>query len=167
MPTIPTGLTPGSPSSPGPTVASTSVALSWTASIGATSYGVFVKDLSTNTLVVDTTTNTNSYTASLSANKPYAWNLNACNGGGCSGYSTVFYFQTPGGVPAIPTGLTPGSSSSPGPTMASASVALSWTASIGATSYGVFVKDLSTNVLVVDTTSNTNSYTASLSPNKP
>src|SRR5947209_8638884 len=95
VPPTPTNTSPGSTSSPGPTTASSSVTLSWSASSGATYYGLGVRDLSTNLLVVDTNVTGTSYTASLSAGKPYRWNVNACNSAGCSGFTTVLYFQTP------------------------------------------------------------------------
>src|SRR6185503_12286251 len=37
----------------------------------------------------------------LSAGKPYRWNVNACNSAGCSGFTTVLYFQTPAIGPTI------------------------------------------------------------------
>src|SRR6476659_1160613 len=125
--------------------------------------------MSSNVLVVDTNTSSTSYTANLSASKPYRWNVNACNSAGCSNFTTVLYFQTPGtiSIPPTPTNPSPGSTSSPGPTMSSTSVTLSWSASSGATYYGVGVRDMSTNVLVVDTNSYSTSYVANLSANKP
>src|SRR4051812_37750830 len=78
-PPIPTNPSPGSLTSPGPTTASTSVTLSWSASSGATSYGVAVRDIASGLLVVDTTVGGLSYPASLSAGKQYRWNVNACN----------------------------------------------------------------------------------------
>jgi len=94
-PPIPTNPTPGSTISPGPTTSSSTVTLIWSASVGATSYGVSVRDIAANALVVSTTTTTTSYTASLSVGKQYRWNVNACNSAGCSSYTTVLYFQTP------------------------------------------------------------------------
>src|SRR5205807_1162174 len=126
--------------------------------------------MSTNALVVDTNTGSTSYTANLSAGKPYRWNVDACNSAGCSGFTTVLYFQTPGGVlpiPETPTNPSPGSTSSPGPTTGSSSVTLSWSASSGATTYGVGVRDMSTNPLAFATNIRTTLYTANLSAGKP
>src|SRR3989304_3315638 len=83
-PPPPTNPSPGSTSSPGPTTSSTTVTLSWSASSGATSYGLGVRDVASGQLVVDTNVNGTSYTASLSAGKQYRWNVNACNSAGCS-----------------------------------------------------------------------------------
>src|SRR5205807_679229 len=96
VPATPGSPSPGTTSSPGPTTGSSSVTLSWGASSGATYYGVGVRDIATNVLVVDTNAGGTSYTASLSAGKQYRWNVNACNTGGCSSFTTLLYFQTPG-----------------------------------------------------------------------
>jgi hypothetical protein len=72
------------------------VTLSWSASPGATSYGVAVRDVVTNTLVVDTTTTSTSYTATnLEAGKTYRWNVAALSSAGSSAYTVPLYFQTP------------------------------------------------------------------------
>jgi uncharacterized protein (TIGR03437 family) len=170
IPATPTNPTPGSTSSPGPTTSGSSVTMSWSASSGATSYGLGVRDVASGSLVVDTNvTSGTSYTASLSAGKQYRWNVNACNSAGCSSYTTVLYFQTPGAVtsPAMPSNPTPGSTIGPGPTAPSSSVTMTWGASSGATSYGLGVVDIAGGSLAVNTsvTSGT-SYTASLSAGK-
>jgi hypothetical protein len=95
-PATPTSPSPGSSSSPGPTLGSTSITLSWNASSGATYYDVGVRDVGTGQLVVDTTTSSTSYAASLSAGKQYRWNVAACNSSGCSSFTTALYFQTTG-----------------------------------------------------------------------
>lgn len=96
VPATPTNPSPGSTTSPGPTTASTTVTLSWSASSGATYYGLAVRDMATGTLVVDTNVSATSYTATLSAGKQYRWNVSACNSAGCSSYTTALYFQIPG-----------------------------------------------------------------------
>ena len=95
IPLKPTNPNPGSTSGPGPTVASTTVTLNWTASSGTTYYSLGVRDVGNATLAVDTTASTNSYTVTLSSGKQYRWNVNACNAAGCSSYTDVLYFQTP------------------------------------------------------------------------
>src|SRR5207245_1265028 len=94
--------------SPGPTTASSDVVLSWTASSGATSHGLGVRDIGTGILVVNTTvTSGTSYTANLSAGTQYRWNVDACKTSGCSGFTAVLYFQTPAGVPGgVPAAFT-------------------------------------------------------------
>src|ERR1051325_5132708 len=119
-PTPPATPNPGSGSSPGPTLTSP-VNLSWSASSGATSYGVGVRDLASGNLVVDTNTSNTSYSASLPAGS-YRWNVNACNSSGCSSFTTPLYFTIgtpPPPVPNTPANPNPGSGSSPGPTLTS------------------------------------------------
>jgi hypothetical protein len=60
-----------------------------------TYYSFGVRDLTTNVLVVDTTTSGTSYMAALSPGRPYRWNVAACNATGCSSYTTPLYFKTP------------------------------------------------------------------------
>src|SRR6185369_16713137 len=165
IPAMPSNLGPGSTSSPGPTMGSTTVTLSWSGSSGATTYSLGVRDMISNQLVVDTSTSGTSYTVSLSSGGQYRWNVAACNTAGCSSFTTPLYFQTPGGVtiPAMPTNPSPGSTGSPGPTMGSTTVTLSWSGSSGATTYSLGVRDMISNQLVVDTSTSGTSYTVSLS----
>lgn len=166
IPAMPASPNPGSTSSPGPLQASASVTLSWGSSSSATSYSLGVRDMTTNQLVVDTTTSSTSYTANLSPGKSYRWNVAACNSAGCSSYTTPLYFQTPSTIPAMPTNTSPGSLSSPGPLQSSTTVQLSWSAVSGATTYSFGVRDMITNQLVVDTTTSSSTYTVFLSPGK-
>ena len=94
-PAMPSGTSPGTVASPGPVQASSSVKMQWGAVSNATYYGVAVRDLATNVLVVNTTTTSASYTTSLEAGKPYRWNVAACNASGCSSSTTALYLQTP------------------------------------------------------------------------
>jgi len=170
VPAMPSNVSPGSTTSPGPTQSSSTVTISWSASSGATSYSFGIRDMGTNQLVVDVTNHSStSYTANLSAGKQYRWNVSACNSAGCSSYTSQLYFQTPAAVttPATPANPSPGSSSSPGPTTSSRTVTISWSASTGATSYSFGIRDIATNQLVVDVTNHTStSHTASLTAGK-
>ncbi|MCX6981422.1 MAG: peptidoglycan DD-metalloendopeptidase family protein, partial [Verrucomicrobia bacterium] len=89
--------------------------MSWSASTGATSYGIGVRDMVTSVLVVDTNTSSTSYTASgLTPGRTYRWNVNAANSAGGSAYTTPLYFTTPTTQPVLsvsPTSATPSSSS--------------------------------------------------------
>ncbi|MBZ0089032.1 MAG: hypothetical protein K8H90_01505, partial [Thermoanaerobaculia bacterium] len=165
-PAVPGNPTPGSTSSPGPTMSSTTVALDWSSSSGATYYDLGVRDMATNQLVVDTQVSSSAYTANLSPGKPYRWNVAACNASGCSAFTSYRYFQTPAAVPGVPGSPTPGTTSSPGPTLSSTSVALDWSSSSGATYYDLGVRDTATNQLVVDTQVTSSAYTANLSAGK-
>lgn len=164
-PSTPGGTDPGSASSPGPALGSTTVTLSWNGVSGASYYDVGVRDMDTNSLVLDTTTGSTHYTTTLNASGRYRWNVAACNSAGCSSYSTPLYFRTPGGsssTPSVPSGGDPGSSSSPGPMLGSATVTLSWTGVSGASYYDVGVRDMDTNTLVLDTTTGSTHYTTTL-----
>ena len=115
---------------------STTVTMSWSASSGATYYKVGVVDISTDTMVVSTAPTTTNYTATLTAGKTYRWNVAADNTAGQSAYTTVVYFPTPPPlIPAMPTGTSPGTTSSPGPMTSSTTVTISSGESSGATYY--------------------------------
>jgi hypothetical protein len=165
IPATPNNPSPGATASPGPMQTGTSVTLNWTASTGATSYDIGVRDLATNNLVVSTTTTSTSYTTNLAAGGSYRWNVAAMNTAGESQFTTALYFQIPAAItiPVTPSNPLPGSTTSPGPVQSGVSVTLSWSASSGATSYDIGVRDLATNNLVVNTTTTSTSYTASLS----
>jgi hypothetical protein len=163
-PVMPTSSSPGSISSPGPVQPSSTVTLSWSASGGATYYDLGVRDMSSGTLVVDTTTPGTSYTVTLTAGKTYRWNVAAANSTGESSFTTALYFQTPTplNIPATPTIPSPGSISTPGPVQPGSTVTLSWNASSGATYYDLGVRDMTSGTLVVDTTTTATSYTVTL-----
>ena len=96
----PTLVSPGTTSSPGSTIATTTPTLTWNAVPGATNYGVYVKDVNSGVLVVDVNcaTSGTSYTVSgLSNGGQYKWNIEAtvgCGGTCVSNYSSVLYFNT-------------------------------------------------------------------------
>jgi hypothetical protein len=100
-PATPTNPSPGSVSSPGPVLSSSTVTFSWDASTGATYYDLGVVDVATGSLVVATYTSSPTYTATLTAGKTYRWNVAAGNSSGESNFTSVRYFQTP--TVAVPT----------------------------------------------------------------
>jgi fibronectin type 3 domain-containing protein len=117
----PTGLTA--------TAGNTQVALSWTASSGATSYNVKRSTVSGSGYVTVASPMTASYTnTALTNGTTYYYVVSAVNSVGESANSAQIS-ATPNTVPVPPTGLTA--------TTGNAQVALSWTASSGATSYNV------------------------------
>ena len=69
--------------------------LSWSASSGATSYNVEVRNASTGSVVATYSPTTTSQVASLSFQTPYRWTVKACNANGCSTATSSRYFQTP------------------------------------------------------------------------
>ena len=121
-----------------------------------------MKDVATGIFVEDSVVSTTSFTTShLVAGKAYVWNVDACFGTACSAFAPALYFQTPAGsAPPVPTNLSPGSSTSPGPTTSSVTVALSWSGTSGAT-YEVAVKDVATGIFVEDSVVSTTSFTTS------
>jgi hypothetical protein len=88
-PATPGSPTPGTIAAPGPVQPAASVTLGWGAVTGATYYDLGVRDLTTDILVVDTTTTGTSFLASLAANRPYRWNVAACNATGCSTFTNA------------------------------------------------------------------------------
>ena len=166
-PPTPAKPTPGSRNSPGPTLSSSTVTLEWSSSRGATYYDLGVRDLSTDVLVVKTRVSSPSYTATLTGGRPYRWSVAACNASGCSSFTARRYFITPERAPATPRSPTPGSTSSPGPTLSSSTVALDWSLVSGAAYYDLAVRDLSTHELVVDTRVRGSTYTATLAEGRP
>jgi hypothetical protein len=122
----------------GTTGVSTSPALNWNASTGATSYQLQV---STNSSFSSTVVNQSGITGTsygvtgLTNGTTYYWRVNATNAGGTSAYSTSWSFTTSGGgggnPPAAPTLSSPVN----GATGISTTPTLNWNASTGATSY--------------------------------
>ncbi len=96
----PTLISPGTSSSPGTTITTTTPTLSWNAVAGATNYGVYIRDMSSNTLVLDNNcaTSGTSYTVPsgiLSSGGSYRWNMQAnVSCGNCvSNNASPYYFQ--------------------------------------------------------------------------
>lgn len=125
VPTAPTGLTATANSS-------SSINLVWTGSSSATSFNVL---RSTTTggpySILSAGLLTRAFTdTGLTPNTTYYYVVEGVNGNGTSGDSSEAQATTQSGVPAAPTGLTATASSS-------SQIALSWSASTGATSYTV------------------------------
>jgi len=123
---------PPAPTGLGATAGNGQVALSWTASSGATSYNVYRGTSSggESTTAIATGIAGLSYTnTGLTNGTHYYFKVAAVNTVGTSGYSNEAS-ATPAGPPAAPTGL----AAVPG----NAQISLSWSASSGATSYRVY-----------------------------
>ncbi|MDE3100575.1 MAG: hypothetical protein KGJ88_13985, partial [Verrucomicrobiota bacterium] len=122
---------PAAPTGLGATAGNAQVALSWTASSGATSYNVKRATVSGGPYTTIANVSTTSYTdSSVTNGTTYYYVVSAVNSGGESANSSEAS-ATPSAptAPPAPTGLTA--------TAGNAQVALSWTASSGATSYNV------------------------------
>jgi len=124
-PPAPTGLTA--------TSGNTQVALSWSASTGATSYNVYRGTAAggeSGTAIATGIAVTNYTNTGLTNGTTYFYKVAAVNASGTSGMSNEASATPQVAVPPAPTGLT----ATPG----NAQVALSWSASTGATSYNVY-----------------------------
>jgi fibronectin type 3 domain-containing protein len=144
IPAAPTGLT----ATPG----NAQVALSWTASANATSYNVKRSTVNGSGYAQVTNVTTTSYTnTGLTNGTTYYFVVTALNAAGESGNSSQAS-ATPVAAPAAPTGLTA--------TAGNSQVALSWTASSGATSYNVLRSTVNgSGYATVTTGVSTTSYT--------
>ncbi|MGO8670964.1 MAG: choice-of-anchor tandem repeat GloVer-containing protein, partial [Capsulimonadaceae bacterium] len=124
-PAAPTGLTA--------TAGNAQVALSWTASTGATTYNIYRGTASgaEGSTATATGITTTSYTnTGLTNGVTYFYKVAAVNGGGTSAQSSEASATPEPPIPAAPTGLTAAAGN--------AQVALSWTASAGATAYNIY-----------------------------
>jgi len=158
----PSCIYPGSGTSPGTTITTTTPTITWNAVTGATNYGVYIRDMVSNTLVVNNNcaSTATSYTVQsgiLSDGGKYRWNIIATDGCGnaCeSNYAEPKYFQVQTTSSCTLTGITPtlvspGNSTSPGQSITTTTPTLIWNKVSGATSYGVYVRDLVSNILVI------------------
>ncbi|MCE5228751.1 N-acetylmuramoyl-L-alanine amidase [bacterium] len=155
VPSPPTLSSPGSSSSPGPQISSLTPTMQWSASSGATGYGLYVEDVATAALVYDNDNlaNVTQLTlpgGTLQAGRAYKWNMRAKNSAGWSNFSSRLYFQTQGVVPPPPVLGSPGTAASPGPILTTLIPSMKWSASSGATGYGLYVEDVATAALVYD-----------------
>ncbi len=122
---VPSGLTPAA--------GVNQVALSWTAGAGAATYNVYSGTSSGGEGVTPIATGltTTGYTnTGLTAGTAYYYKVASVDAAGTSALSTEASATPTGTAPATPTGLTA--------TASNAQVALSWTASAGATTYNIF-----------------------------
>jgi CARDB len=163
---VPTPISPGTLTDTGFLVTATTPTMQWSGS-GATTYELTISKApyGSANVVYDNTTIAGSATllqipsGNLYSGSKYAWNMRASNTAGQSSWSSTLYFQTPTTTPAVPTNLSPGSTSSPGPTTGSTTVTLNWSGTSGAT-YEVAIKDVATGTFIDDTTISATTFTA-------
>ncbi|HVT57848.1 MAG TPA: carboxypeptidase regulatory-like domain-containing protein [Thermoanaerobaculia bacterium] len=127
-------------------MSTTTPAVFWNQSSGATSYSLFVSiaPYGTGNIVYQTTgLGGTSYTIPsgfLVNNGQYRWNMTASNGAGESGVSNTLYFTvSTTSVPSPPTITSPGSGGAPGTPVSTTTPTVFWNQSSGATSYSLFV----------------------------
>jgi len=132
-PPAPTLVSPGNQSGG----ASTTPSLSWNASSGATSYDVYLGTSASPPLVANTTAT--SYTpAAISSGTQYYWRVVAKNASGSTS-SIVWWFWTQIAAPVL-------ASPPDGASGVSLTPVLSWSASTGAESYGVYLGTSTTSM---------------------
>ncbi|HVZ46708.1 MAG TPA: C39 family peptidase [Ramlibacter sp.] len=95
IPAVPSGLSPGLASLPGPMVAGSAVVLRWAAVSGASSYRLVVLDYYANRRVLQVSVNgVTSYSLPAQPGTVYSWTVSACSDGGCSAASETRFFQS-------------------------------------------------------------------------
>ncbi|MFN7933200.1 MAG: DUF4091 domain-containing protein [Bryobacteraceae bacterium] len=111
---------------------STTPALTWSASTGATSYKVYLGTATTPALA-GTVTGTSFSPSTLLDGTAYYWRVEAVNNGGTTS-SPTWSFQTQIPLPSVPLNVSP----SNGTTVSNLTPALQWAPSTNATSYDVY-----------------------------
>ncbi|MGO8674134.1 MAG: choice-of-anchor tandem repeat GloVer-containing protein, partial [Capsulimonadaceae bacterium] len=123
---------PAAPTGLAATAGNTQVSLSWTASLEATAYTVYRATTSgaEGSTPISSATSTSYTNTGLTNGVTYFYKVAAVNGSGTSTQSTEASATPKPPIPAVPTGLAA--------TAGNTQVSLSWTASLGATSYNVY-----------------------------
>ena len=142
----PVAVSPGSSTSPGPVLTTSTPTFTWQAITGVTftGYQINLHNVTADTTVSYTTgTTVTSYTvpatAPLVAGDTYVWNVRAINGTQSGPPSVYLYFQAPPAtttaLPA-PVAVSPGTSTSPGPVITTLTPTFTWQAISGVTFTG-------------------------------
>ncbi len=147
LPAVPTSLSPGTTSAPGPIISTLTPTLQWQAVSNADYYNLSVSIYpygTSNIIYYNQQVYGNSITipsGKLEAGKKYRWNMRAYNSAGYSDYSLDYYFQTGSTttLPAVPTSLSPGTTSAPGPIISTLTPTLQWQAVSNADYYNLSV----------------------------
>lgn len=168
-PEAPTLKSPGSGSGPGPILSESTETFRWQPVTGATSYGFYLRDLTTNTLIEDRTlpASQTSFARTLADGHQYRWNMRAFRGSTASDFSQRLHFRIDVPEPALvaPRLVRPGGAAGPGPMLEGTQQTLRWNAVPGATGYQLNVRDLTTNTLENYRLSGfTTSYSLTLTP---
>jgi subtilisin-like proprotein convertase family protein len=152
----PTINSPGSTTSPGSTLSTLTPQFTWNAVSGATGYGLYIRDMTTNTLVFNnnggpkTGTSYNLPSGYLVNGHSYRWAMTTFNSAGEGAQGSYRYFQTPGATPGTPVTIGPGSTSSPGPVETDLTPTFTWNAAPNATGYELNLQNVDTGAFVLD-----------------
>ncbi len=140
--------------------------LSWIASSGGVTYDVYRNG----SLFQSGITGTSFNDSSVAAGQTYSYDIVANNPFGATQSNgviiTVPFTICSVSIPATPTGLSPGSTGSPGQTQASSTVTVSWGASGGAQLYMGGITDIATGSDIVTINTSGTSMAATLGPGK-
>lgn len=152
---------PGTNSQPGSVITSTMPTLYWNPINSASAYSVSVTDINTSALVYTTCVTGTSCTIPtglLNDGGNYKWSVTAktgCSSSCVSNSSAYLYFTVQ--IPVAcslngitPTLISPGTNALPWQTVTTTTPTLSWNAVPGAVNYGVYVRDLSSDILLVN-----------------
>ncbi len=153
----PTPQSPGTSSKPGERVTKYRPTFRWQGVSGASKYGLYISKYPYGqaNLVYENETISGSSTSftldsDLEPGHLYRWNMRAYKGGQWTEFSDRLYFYIP---PPPPQPLSPGTASSPGPTLDTLTPLFQWNASRNASYYAFYIKDLDSNQLVFDSES--------------
>jgi len=149
----PTPQSPGTSSKPGERVTKYRPTFRWQGVSGASKYGLYISKYPYGpaNLVYENETISGSSTSftldsDLEPGRLYRWNMRAYKDGQWTAYSGRLYFYIP---PPPPEPLSPGTASSPVPTLDTLTPLFQWNASRNASYYAFYIKDQS-NKLVFD-----------------
>lgn len=151
---------PGNETYPGTAVATLAPTFSWQPGNGATEYGLYISKRNvdgTYALIFDSesraTITGSSFTLPagvLINGQSYRWNMRAKNSAGWATiYASPFYFEVSTmQLPGPPTFTAPGDTTAPGPTLTTLTPIFTWNNTSGATGVGLYIRDLTDNVLI-------------------
>ncbi len=149
-------VSPGTTTSPGPVLTTSTPTFSWNAISGVTGYQININDNTINKFSSFTVgASVTSYTiaaGALAGGDSFVWNVRGLSGTASGPESAYLYFKTPGSTLTAPGILSPGTTASPGPVLTTVTPTLSWTAVSGATGYQININDNTTSKLSTYTT---------------
>lgn len=143
---------PGSAQSPGDAIPTLTPQFTWQGIPGADQYGLYIRDLDSNTIVFDSrlkgvTVTGTSYTLPtgiLENGKSYRWNMNTHSSAGWGSYSDRLYFRAPSPItlPAPPALDSPGNSGSSDSIIPTLFPTFKWTQVPGADKYELSITEI-------------------------